>query len=353
MIFILLFSQSHLMFAAESDKTHPPLASAELEQNKIQAQLEKVVLGKLEFYARHFPEINFIILDSAADTNRNMQVLIKILGQDPDPLDYEHPEKLRDDLLSVTLERIKYLLQMDAGSSTLFKPGKHALAKRKALCVITMNPWIIAKDDRAATHHLLDIPDSEFNTILPKNYLNHISHLKFVFDHEAYHCLDSYYNGPIPRSQNKLWSGYNILKNELGADAFGSIMNISDHGRVTRYIYTLHNIRALTLLAGDYDHYTYEVVKALLQSDIPGLVKCDIKDRFRISTTIRNRLNGSYDDYVLYRREADAARRIIAGEKEINNFSIKDGEYKKVKILLGDTRRAYKELFGHNITSAK
>lgn len=317
------------------------------------AQIEKIVVAKLEFYSAQFPDMNFVVLDAAGDVGKNMHALSKIIGEDPIPLDYAHPKKLRQDLLMVTLMRIEVLLSSDIGSATLFKPGTGATARRKKVCVITINPWAIAADDRAATDHLLELPPQDFNAIPPKTYLDHVSHLKFALDHEIYHCLDAAYNGPIPMSHRKYWGGYYNYKNESGADAFGILMNIAEHGTITSYARMLKNIRGLTLLNGDTDHYTYRSIGATLRLDPAAVSKKNVQELFHLATQLRNRIAGGYDDYVRYAIAANQAMKQLGEQPEVEQADDVKPDNTMVKTLIDATKDAYKSLTGQSVYEQK
>ena len=312
-----------------------------IQQKSRRQQLEHIILAKLEFYATQYTDIDFVVLDSAGDVDRNMQVLAQVLGQDPIPLDYESTEDLRATLLIATLMRIRFLLPYDAGSSTFFKPGKDAVAQRKYVCVITLHPWAIARDDRAATNHLLDLAEPEFETISPKHYLDHVSHLQFAMDHEVYH---------MPISHREHWAEYYMSRDESGADAFGIIMNIASHGSVTLYARMLQNIRGLTLLLGDdVDHYTYPAIGAVLQMDPIQLAQTNVQERFQLATSIRNQVVGSYDDYIRYNIAAYCAARQLGGRIGAIAPSQEKVDLNMVRALVADTRRAYRSLTGRDI----
>ena len=312
-----------------------------------------IVLAKLAFYAKQYPDIDFVVLDTAGNVARNMQILAQIIGEDPDPLDYEHPQDLRHQLLMATLVRIELLLQTDVGSATLFAPGKSALAKRKRVCIITMNPWAIAANDRAATYHLLVLKDAELDAITPGHYLDHTSHLQFALDHEVYHCLDSVYNGPMPMSHRERWAGYNMRKDEAGADAFGIIMNIAAHGVVTPYARRLMHIRCLSLLGNDPYHYTFPAINAVLQLDPMSLAKSDVQERFQLASTIRDRTVGNYDDYVRYAIAAAHAIKqlgVSAGEDTSLHAEV---DNTMVEGLLDQLRASYLSLIGREMPAAR
>ncbi|MBI1423335.1 MAG: hypothetical protein GC149_07705 [Gammaproteobacteria bacterium] len=313
------------------------------------AHLEQIVTARLKFYAERYPDISFAILDTAGDVSRNMQALARIIGEDPVPLGYEHPLDLRQKLLIVTLMRIEILFQNNIESATLFKPGKNALATRKQVCVITLNPWTIAADDRTATRHLLEFPDDEFAAVATRNYLEHESHLKFVLDHEIYHCLDAAYNGPIPMSQLAHWDGYYNFKDELGADAFGVLMNIAEHGSLTAYSRKLRNIRRLALLCCDSSHYTYQAIDAVLKMAPAQLAQKNVRERFRIASRLRDRLAGSYEDYLRYANAAYHAMIQLGSELETGLFTDTEPDAELVKALVKSTKAAYRDLTGHEM----
>lgn len=317
-------------------------------------RLDKIVLSRLAFYAAHYPDIDFVVLDSAGGVPRNMAALERIIGKEADPLDYEHPADLRHQLLYVTLMRIEFLLGTDVGSATLFRPGEGALAKRKAVCVVTIDPEAIARSDRAATLHLLDLTKAEADTIPADHYLGHVDHLKFALDHEIYHCLDSRYNGPMPMSHREHWSDYMMLKDEAGADAFGAIMNIADHGAITPYARGLRTVRGLALLGGDPNHYTYATLGAVLKLDPAALAGDDVRRRFKLATTLRDRIVGNYDDYLRYAGAAMIAMRRL-GVTTTGKPVIDRGESTQAlaKTLVDDTRACYRTLTGRPLPTAK
>lgn len=329
-----------------------PHALVEKSQDRSK-QLDKIVLAKLAFYASHYPDIDFVVLDSAGDVAKNMQILAKIIGEEANPLDYAHPADLRHPLLMSALVRIEFMLETDIGSATLFAPGKGALARRKQVCVITLNPFDAAADDRAATRNLLEIPQREFELIPRAHYLAHDAHLRFVLDHEVYHCLDTHYNGPIPMSHEPHWGDYHMLRNEAGADAFGVLMNIAAHAAVTPYVRILKLIRGLTLLDEDPDHYTYPAIAAALQVEPRRVVRADVQARFQLATRIRDKVVGSYSDYVHYAAAAERAMCRLGVPPRLAQYNeIKVGRA-RVEALVAQTRSAYQQLTGHPLPATQ
>lgn len=316
---------------------------------KSREQIEQIVQHRLANYATLYPEIDFVLLDTTGDVAGNMRILAKILGEDPDPLDYEHPEHLRHELLMATLMRIELLLQTDVGSSTLFKPGKGAVARRKQVCVITMAPWQIAADDRAATRHLLELTDREFAAISPLHYLDHVAHLEFALDHEIFHCLDTIYNGPVSMSRLKYWGDYHMLKEESAADAFGLIMHLAAHRSLTPYAQTLRRIRGLTLLAGDTNHFTYRSLSLVLHLDPVALADEDIQARFRHASQISTRTVGSYTNYLRYAQAACYAMKQLGKACSEKKFRQQAVDHTLARTLINDTRMSYRAIIGREL----
>ena len=350
LFFMIFYVLAHAAFANNENYSEQKTELTNItEQEALYKKLEQILISKLEFYASEFRDIDFIILDSTADIGRNMQALGQIIGENPDALDYEHPEDLRETLLLVTLGRIEYLMEMDAGSSTLFRPGTNAMAQRKYACVITIDPLGIAANGQVATRHLLDLTDEEFNKIAQKKYLDHVSHLNFTFDHEVYHCLDTRFNGPIPMSQHEYWSGYQSRKNELGADAFGIIMNLAANRKVTDYAKRIKNIRGLALLNNDIDHYTYDSIATALELDPVKLSESSVTERFKIASKIRRQYFGTYDEYVRYMQAAEFAAQHLSMQSEENELINEELDTRQVWKIVKDTRESYQSLVGEEI----
>jgi hypothetical protein len=238
------------------------------------------------------------------------------------------------------------LLEHGIGSATLFAPGVGAQARRKQACVITMNPWRIAQNNLAATTNLLEVPEKMTIDILPTRYLDANSHLRFALDHEIFHCLDTSINGPVPMSMHEHWGGYYMWRNEAGADAFGILMHLAESGRLTPYAQNLSLIRGLTLLNADPNHYTYPVFKDVLQQDVARLAASNVRDRFRLATRIRNKVTGSYQDYLRYAVAAQSAMQRLGIDQDGENFSGTTADPAMVEKLIRQVKSNYLKLVG-------
>lgn len=309
------------------------------------ARLEQIIVEKLQFYAAEFTDIEFVVLDTDGDIARNMSILVNLLGEDPVPLDYAHPETARQNLLIATLTRIQYLMQENVGSSTLFRAGKGTRVSRPSVCVITVNPVIIAIDDRAATRDLLNMTDDEFSSIPVDQYLDHESHLRYTMDHEIFHCLNSLFNGPVPMSRHVHWGEFMLMRNEQGADAFAGIMHIADKGLITRYIRTLAAIRGLALRNADPGHYTYRAFQCVLEIDPLRLKESTVREKFGIATRIRNDIMADYAAYLRYAAAANQAMLEMGISQVKQNDELEELDAELVSELIEQTQRSYRELF--------
>jgi hypothetical protein len=192
-----------LSHAAASKSTTPESAVAEPSPE----QLDDVVKERRNFYNTRFPDISFVFLKGGSSLLDDMMALSVLLRHDPKCLDYEHPRELRREFYEVTIERIQPMLWHRAPSATLFQPVGNS-AQQPALCVITLDPCFVSGDDLKATKDLLNIPDTLLQEVSVTNHLACVDYLTFVLDHEVFHCLDSYYNGPMPMSMKKYWGEY-------------------------------------------------------------------------------------------------------------------------------------------------
>ena len=163
----------------------------EVEEQR-RAVLEQQVRTQLGEYADDFPELRFMVLEGSPE--EALGHLDSRLGRAPVSLDYEHPAEMRSHLVALALERVRIMLEANAPSASLLQPTADA----RPLCVITLAPWAIARDDRTATCHFLGLSPEQGELIAREAYLPCEDYLAFVLDHEAYHCLDAWHHGRNP-----------------------------------------------------------------------------------------------------------------------------------------------------------
>ena len=161
---------------------------------------------KIEDYGHLYPEITFLILQGEEEFLADMMTLNRELGSQPSSMDYEHPLVLREDLMYVSVERIRIMLESQSPSASLFEVDTNQ-SHQEYVCVLTINPRWVAADSIIATTHLLDLPQEVIKKIPQDMRLLPADYLAFVIDHEVYHCLKSMYVGPQLMSHKELWGG--------------------------------------------------------------------------------------------------------------------------------------------------
>jgi len=309
--------------------------------------LEGIIVEKLQFYSSQFPKIHFVVLDSGYNLTKNWKIVNLIIGSNSAPLDYAHPIAARELLMQATLSRIYDMLKEQAASATLFQAGTDAQVIQQNICIITLDPWLVAKNDRTATLNLLPQSILDSDSTPTKHILDHKSHLRFVLDHEIFHCLDSLFNGPIAMSMKKSWGEYMRFRNEHGADAFAAIMNIADHGRVTEYIRTLTKIRSLSLLGEDLQHYTSDAIRFVITLSPDKLKQMSIDQRVQLASQIRLNTVGNYNNYIKFAIAANDATSTLGISAPTDSFSEKQINISSLaNHLVSQVYYNYKELIG-------
>ncbi len=315
--------------------------------------LEAIADRAIRFYNDTYPDILFVQLPGGRQWVDSSVALSLLLGHRADNLDYEHPPSLREDLLYVSIERVFMMLRHNAASSSLFRVGDSSISARENVCIITLDPGRVAGNALRATAHLLDFPDERIALIPPARRLDPHSHLQFVLDHEAFHCLDALYNGPIPMSKKRYWSQYMLFRNEHAADAYAVAMHIARQGGVTPYAGNLLRIRGLSLYNADPDHLTCAAIERVLAIGAIGtskLVHMDAQAVFRLGAQVREEVVPGYETYLEYRIAALAAMRRLgvgAGAEEDGPADCGvplDADVRDE--LIRRSRRYYRELFG-------
>ncbi len=273
-------------------------------------ELLEIIKERQVLYEATFPEIKFVVLTEAEAWINDISRLVAILGFEPSNLDYEHPIALRQTLMEVSIERLIRMTKRKMASATLFKTDK-PLESRRNVCVLTLNPTTLASSDATATRHLLDISDSEFSKIPMSHYLNRRDYLRYVFDHEAFHCLDSFYSGPQPMSMEPYWGRYHHYRHELGADAYSVGVYIRSNNAISSFVKSLFRLRRTSLYGGYIDHRTCDAIQEISKIGVAKLSKMSFRELLQTAISLRNRLAPDYESYLRYRRAAAEAIRIL------------------------------------------
>ena len=310
--------------------------------------LDSQLNEKLEFYRHLYPEISFMILKGGDELVADMMALDLALGYQPSSLDYEHPPKLREDLMIASANRIVYMLQYRMPSASLFK-ADDPLGWQAHICVLTINPDEIAADSVQATRNLLDLPQ-EFIQKTPEDFrLQASDYLEFVIDHEVYHCLQSMYVGPQKMSQKEFWGEYNSFLNEQGADVYAMGMHINTRLEVSSFAKNILRIRGMALYTADPDHLTCKALQQIFKVPVKDIAEMSAKEIFDKAKHIQERLAMSYDEYIQYLASSVQALKVLGVEDLVSDelrSRIKGVQSNpaQVRELVANTRRYLSEL---------
>ena len=289
-----------------------------------------LLTDKLNHYKMLYPEILFLNLRGGVETNEDMVALDLILGYAPISLDYEHPPKLREDLMYVSASRILFMLDNQSPSASLFR-ADNAYTKQKNICVLTIDPEEVAGNTTRATKHLLhpvlynllNIPKDMH--LLPNEYLS------FVIDHEIYHCLRSMYVGPQLMSSNDLWGEYNNFLGDQGADAYALLMYYKTRRQVSEFPNNILRLRGMSLYNADPDHLTYKMLEHVIKIQTNKIISMNEKEIFDMAYNIKKERSIEYDEYIQYLASAIKAMKLIG----VNAEEV-DDLYKHVKDIKPD-----------------
>lgn len=313
--------------------------------------LAGIIDERRRFYNDTFTDIQFVVLQGGIAWYEDMEALDILLGQGPSSLDYEHPAELREDLMYVSRARVEMMLMEDMPSASLFRTDE-PMGWREKICVITINPERVAGDDRAATYFLLSGFDEIRGRIRADRHLDRHAFLRFIFDHEAYHCLESNYIGPQPMSHLEHWAGYHDYRHENGADAFAVGMHIQRQGSKTAFVDAIGSIRGLSLFCEDCNHWTPDAIGRI--ADAGGLVDMDAMALVRYATDLRDEVVTDYNTYLVYLSSATQACRQLRGgfRFEVQDMSLPDPDERLVERMKRVFRQAYTDLTGAQYTVA-
>ncbi|NOQ89237.1 MAG: hypothetical protein GQ550_09955 [Gammaproteobacteria bacterium] len=308
---------------------------------------------KIEDYRHLYPEITFLILQGGDEFLADMMTLNRELGSQPSSMDYEHTPALREDLMYVSVERIRIMLESQAPSASLFEVDSNQ-SHQEYVCVLTINPRWVAADSINATMHLLDLPQEVIQNIPQDMQLPAADYLAFVIDHEVYHCLKSMYVGPQLMSYKELWGGYNHFLNELGADAYALGMHMKTRGEVSLFARNILRIRGMALYSADPDHLTCNALKQILNVPIENITKMSANEIFDLANSIKERQLTGHDAYVQYLASAVQAMKEIGMDEHISedlHNKLKDvpADPEQVKNLVTNARRCLAELSGDEL----
>jgi len=255
----------------------------------------QIVTQQLAHYTKNFPELTFVWLRGEEDLPR-VQELSLALGEGADDEVYEHSAAARETLLEAEFGRIAQLIQMNSPSSTLFRTGKHSEYKTPHVCVITLDDRQFLSDRLAASRFFLGTEQ------VPKDLIvSPVTTLRFTLDHEVFHCLDAYMNGPMyPKTRSRAHAQYSQLQAEMRADFFASVMLRKNHND-TKFVRTLAKVRTLGLLYWDLAHFTRPALSVALQEPLDDLKHDDMRSMAQMARRVVHQLQPSYAHFEHWR----------------------------------------------------
>ncbi len=215
---------------------------------------------QLAEYAKRLPEVGFIRLYGEKGA-RFAQKLLKLLGEGAINLDYEHDASVSGTLLQLQMNRIGVMVKEGLPSATLFKVGKGSFFEHPYLCVISLDTDSFRKDPGYATRFMTPAQGSENHVSHEQAMLDTEDFLKFTVDHEVFHCLDAYFNGPtIKKTDDVISNRYQQYLNEARADGFASHAFIKTSSEPKKFLKRFAAMRTLSLLDFDLQHFTGDVI---------------------------------------------------------------------------------------------
>lgn len=311
---------------------------------------------KLAQYARHLPEMGFVRLygDKAAGFIRKLPAL---LGEGAMNMDYEHDASLRSSLMELQMNRIGVMVREGLPSATLFKVGEGSVFEHPYLCVISLDPASYRQDPLYATRFLTSDYGREYSVSTEEVLIKNGDFLKFTVDHEVFHCLDAYFNGPpIKKMHDAINSHYQSYISEARADAFASQIFKRTVAEPGPFLKTFAALRTLSLLALDLRHFTGDVIRHSMNVP-PLLAPRNLEQQVAASRELVAGVAPSANHYAI--RMANSVRLIgqMGGDPsdlllEFEGQKLPLHDESGVVALLHEVRQAQRILEGHFIPKA-
>ena len=343
---VLALLSNGTAFASEQKKTATTTST--------NGELKTIIQDRIKYYNNKYPDIHFVHLTGGKDWPGELIAIITMLGSQVSAMDYEHPPELREDVMEVSLARLRRMLKHDIVSATQFRLGQDSIFERPQLCVITLNPDTFIASDREATQYMLDVSDDVLEKIHLSRYLDHKDHLEFALDHEAYHCLDSHYHGGAPMTHETLGGEYHLFRRENAADAYAMAKHIKSRRKVTAYARNLVHYRALWLFTDSPNRCTFETVREVLKYQPDTLVNMSDKELRKLAVKLRDGAVRPYDGYVQQRSAALTAAKVLGLDPVLYGDQWSDSENietnpELVASLVNRYRYYYDQLFTDDV----
>lgn len=264
---------------------------------------ERIVEQRRDFYNRHFREIQFVFLPGGTHWIDDIELTYLLLGYQPSSLVYEHPPELRQELMDVSIHQLVQMLREQMPYAALFRADQ-PMGWRENVCVISLDPVAVAADDRVATRFMFELDAATVERLPAGKRLPARPFLRYLIDHEVFHCLDAFYNGPQPMSQEQLWAQYYNYRRENGADAFALAMNRREAGDGSALQRIIRDYRAIAIVNGDPDHWTYDAIRQVQALPLEQWRERDMRAVLAEASGIRDALVADYPAYLSFRAAA-------------------------------------------------
>jgi len=214
----------------------------------------------LACYARQVPEVGFLRLYGKEGANRVSDLPFS-LGEGASNADYEHDESARETLLELQLKRIALMLRENIPSAALFKTGHGSPFGHAYLCVITLDADQFRRESGSAVRLMAPSLHEEGMAGHPKRPLDVGNFLRFTVDHEVFHCLNAYFNGPtFHKTHDVLQRAFQEHANEAQADVFATLAFRHNDAADVGFLRDVAAMRTLSVLDLDLPHVTGDII---------------------------------------------------------------------------------------------
>lgn len=216
---------------------------------------------QLARYSRLIPELGFLRIygDRGAQFVNRLPAL---LGRGAIDMDYAHDETQSRDVVDLQLYRIVKMVEQGLPSATLFKLGTDSAFDHRYLCVVTLDTRPFRQDPAYATNFMTSEIEPGLTVNRKAPYIRNEDFLRFTVDHEAFHCLDAYFNGaPFRKTSNSVTSHYDHYLSESKADAYASLMFNQARKHEKDFLARFAALRTQSLAATDTFHVSSDVIR--------------------------------------------------------------------------------------------
>lgn len=267
----------------------------------------EIVDNMLAEYQSAYPDIQFVHLEDGLDSDR-LDKIYAALGEDAENVDYEHPSALRSTLLVAHRRRIEIMLDEGLPSATLFRSGAQSDVQKGYVCVVTLDTTHFSGGPGAATGLLSVGFELETGAKLKNEQF-----LRFTIDHELFHCLDAYLNGPTrPRTGSYINASYNDYRAEQRADLYAGFAHQARESGDEGFLHTLAMYRTLAILELDVEHFSAPLLLKIMRIDPSFSAGLSLVARVGFAMAVADRWLLTADEY----RDFVASAAIVAMEND-------------------------------------